>query len=144
MTNHNSVQFIELVLGPLIILRFPQQKVWAGFPSPAEDFSEKRLELQTFLVKNPISTFIFQVSGQSMEGAGIFSGDHVIVDRSIKPTNGQVVVAVIDGGFTVKRYKIIHQSIWLMPEHPGYQPIRVTQEMDHTIWGVVTYVLHKP
>ena len=144
MINQNSVQFIELVLGPLLILRFPQQIVWAGFPSPAEDFSEKRLELQTFLVQNPVSTFIFQVSGQSMEGAGIFSGDHVIVDRSLKPENGHVVVAIIDGGFTVKRYKILHESIWLFPENKHYQPIRLTEEMDPTIWGVVTFVLHKP
>lgn len=127
-----------------MVLRYPQFKVHAGFPSPAEDFSEKPLDLQAFLIKNPISTYVLKVSGQSMEGVGIFSGDHLIVDRSLKPATGQVVVAVIEGGFTVKRYKIIHQSIWLVPEHPHYQPIRLTQEMESSIWGVVTYVLHKP
>ncbi len=117
-------------------------KVQAGFPSPAEDHIEKKLDLNEHLIKHPSATFFVRVDGQSMKNSGINSGDILIVDRAITPRSGQVVVAILDGEFTVKRIKIMGKTIHLIPENPDYPFIEITPEIDFQVWGVVTYTIH--
>ena len=112
--------------------------VAAGFPSPAADYVEGSLDLNELLVKHPAATFYVRCSGDSMTGAGIFPGDILIVDRSIEAQDGMVVVAALDGEFTVKRLALKDGVAWLMPENPAYQPIRAEGDNELRIWGVVT------
>ena len=113
----------------------------AGFPSPAEDFKETRINLHKELVKHPDATFFARVSGNSMINAGLDDGDLLVIDRSLEPTHNKIAVCFIDGEFTVKRLKIEKGTITLMPENPQYTPIAVTKETDFLIWGIVTYVI---
>ena len=115
----------------------------AGFPSPAEDFSENRLSLDDELVKNKETTFYARVSGQSMIGAGLDDNDLLVIDRSIAPTNNKIAVCFLDGEFTVKRLKVESSGVWLQPENPNYQAIQVTSENNFIIWGIVTNVVKK-
>jgi DNA polymerase V len=122
-------------------------RVEAGFPSPADDFIERSLDLNEQLVANPIATFFMRASGHSMDGAGIHDGDLLIVDRSITPSHGSIVIAVIDGGLTVKRLRKRGMRVSLIPEpntldQGAYAPIEVGEETDATIWGVVTWSIH--
>lgn len=114
----------------------------AGFPSPCEDYIEKSLDLNEFLIKHPAATFFMRVSGDSMIKAGIHDKDILIVDRSVEPVNGKVVVAATDGYLTVKRLKIINHQAFLMPENDDFQPIAVNPENGIYIWGVVIHVIH--
>jgi DNA polymerase V len=115
----------------------------AGFPSPAADFSETPLDLNKILIEHPASTFFVRVMGSSMVDAGIITGDVLVVDRSLTPQQGSIVLAVIDGSFTVKRYTSKNGKIELVPENGKYAPIVITDGMEVEIWGVVTYVIHK-
>ncbi len=131
-------------------LRLPLigSRVEAGFPSPADDFIERSLDLNEQLVANPIATFFVRASGHSMGGAGIHDGDLLVVDRSRTPTSGNIVVAIIDGGFTVKRLAKHGMRASLLPDPSGedqdtYKPIEITIETDAIIWGVVTWSLHR-
>ena len=117
--------------------------VQAGFPSPAEDYMDMDLDLHDHLVQNPSSTFCVKAIGESMRDAGIQSGDVMIVDRSLEPKNRSIVLAVIDGEFTVKRVNVNDKELYLMPENDSFNPIKITEEMDFQIWGVVTYIIHK-
>ena len=117
--------------------------VSAGFPSPADDFLEKRLDLNDYLVRNRASTFLVKVEGHSMKDAGIFDGDVLVVDRSLEPAAGNVVLGVLHGEFTVKRIHLVENKLFLIPENPEFSPIEITREMDFTIWGVVTFCLHR-
>ena len=114
----------------------------AGFPSPADDHLQKNLNLQDALIPRPAATYLMRVEGDSMEGCGIFSGDLIIVDRSIDPADGSVVIAVLDGEFTVKRFRKIQGKILLTAENQDYPPITVQEGMDFFLWGVVTFVIH--
>jgi DNA polymerase V len=123
-------------------------RVEAGFPSPADDFIERSLDLNEQLVTNPIATFFVRASGDSMDGAGIHDGDLLIVDRSMTPVHGSIVIAVIDGGLTVKRLSKRGNVASLLPEpnnvdQGAYSPIEVGADTDATIWGVVTWSLHR-
>ena len=117
-------------------------RVAAGAPSPAEDFSDGQLDLNDHLLKNPQSTFFVRVSGDSMINAGIHPEDLLIVDRSIRPAQGRVVIAVVNGELTVKRLFKENNKVFLMPENPNYPALEITEEMDFMIWGVVTNVIH--
>lgn len=117
--------------------------IYAGFPSPAEDYCESSLDLNEHFVPNPISTYFIRVVGDSMLGAGIHSGDLLIVDRSIEPTSGRIVLAVVDGEFTVKRLIMDKKGVTLLPENPDYTPIEITEDTEFQVWGVVTTVLHE-
>lgn len=117
--------------------------IQAGFPSPADDFLEKQLDLNELVIKNGAATFFVRVEGESMKDAGIRPGDLLVVDRSIRPTNGMIIVAIIDGEFTVKRIKIGTEGISLLPENSAYPSIEIGLESDFQVWGVVTYVIHK-
>jgi DNA polymerase V len=114
----------------------------AGFPSPASDFTENSLDLNQLLIKHPAATFYLRVSGDSMTGAGIYSGDILIVDRAIESKPGQVVVAVVDGEFTVKRLTKIKGRFYLCPENSSYAALEIKPDMSFEVWGVVTCVLH--
>ena len=116
--------------------------VSAGFPSPADDYIETALDLNEHLIKHPAATFFVRVSGDSMINAGIYDQDVLIVDRSLAPKQGDIVIAVLDGELTVKRLHLEKESIILMPENPDYLPIHVTKSMSFSIWGVVTTVIH--
>ena len=123
-------------------------RVEAGFPSPADDFIEGSLDLNEQLIDNPIATFFVRASGHSMHGAGIHDGDLLVVDRAITPESGSIVIAVIDGGLTVKRLSKQGLKASLLPEpsvadQGTYKPIEITIETDATIWGVVTWSLHR-
>jgi DNA polymerase V len=118
--------------------------VSAGFPSPADDYLDLPIDLNEFLIKHPAATFYVRVKGNSMEGAGIRNGDLLIVDRAEDPRNKSIVLGVIDGEFTVKRIKKKGSDLYLMPDNPEFKPIKINDNMDFQVWGVVTYVVHKP
>ena len=118
--------------------------VSAGFPSPADDYLDLPIDLNEFLIKHPAATFYVRVKGNSMEGAGIRNGDLLIVDRAEEPRNKSIVLGVIDGEFTVKRIKKKGSDLYLMPDNPEFKPIKINYNMNFQVWGVVTYVVHKP
>ena len=123
-------------------------RVEAGFPSPADDFIERSLDLNEQLVANPIATFFVRANGNSMDGAGIHDGDLLVVDRSVTPSHGSVVVAIVDGGLVVKRFSKRGAIGMLQPEpsvidQGDYAPIEIGPETDARIWGVVTWSIHR-
>jgi len=115
----------------------------AGFASPADDFMDRTLDLHEYIVKHPSSTFYAKVSGDSMINAGIYEGDILVVDRSLKPVHDKIVLAVINGEWTVKRLRYQNNQPYLFPENDKYKPTRITEEMGFMVWGVVIHVLHK-
>ena len=120
-----------------------ETRISAGFPSPAEDYLDRSLDLNDLVVKHPAATFFVRVDGDSMVGAGIHSGDVLVVDRALDPTDNRVVVAVINGNFTVKRVQKLEDRLFLVPESPHLDPFEITPEMDFSVWGIVTYVIHR-
>lgn len=117
--------------------------VSAGFPSPADDYTELKLDLNKALIQNPTATFYVRVKGMSMQNAGILEGDMLVVDRSVNPSDNCIAICVINSEFTVKRLKKTKAGLSLLPENPDFKPIKITEDMDFSIWGVVTYVVHK-
>lgn len=124
-------------------LKIPYIKegVSAGFPSPAADFSENNIDLNKELSENPLATFYIKVKGNSMIDAGINDKDVLVVDRSLEPRDNKIAICFVDGEFTVKRIKLEKECIYLMPENSNYQPIKITEENQLIIWGIVTYVI---
>jgi DNA polymerase V len=118
-------------------------RVPAGFPSPADDYVERRLDLNEHLIRREASTFFVRVAGRSMEGAGIHDGDLLVVDRAVEPTDGAVVVAALDGELTVKRYRDRADGPALVPEHEGHAPIPIEPGQELVVWGVVRHVIHE-
>ncbi len=127
-------------------LRIPlvSANVQAGFPSPADDHMERSLDLNEHLVKNPASTFFVRVQGDSMRDAGISAGDILVVDRSVEAADRQIVVAMLDGEFTVKRLRKRGGGVFLEAENNAYPPIAVGENQELVIWGAVTFVIHQP
>jgi DNA polymerase V len=115
----------------------------AGFPSPAEDYIDKKIDLNEHLVRHPAATFFVRVDGDSMRDAGVASGDILVVDRALEPKDGSIVVAALDGELTVKRLRRRDGKLFLVPENPDYQPVEVAPEASFMVWGVVTYIIHK-
>lgn len=120
-----------------------QEGISAGFPSPADDFKELRISIDQEVVRNEEATFYARVSGESMQGAGLDDGDLLVIDRSLEPADNKIAICFIDGEFTVKRLKVTKNEVLLIPENPKYQPIKITEENELIIWGVVTYVVKK-
>ncbi len=116
--------------------------VAAGFPSPAGDQVESSLDLNRHLIANPAATFFVRVAGDSMTGAGIHHDDILVVDRSLEPASGRVVIAVVDNELTVKRLRRRNGRFFLAAENPGYPEIEISGESELTVWGVVTFVIH--
>jgi DNA polymerase V len=117
-------------------------KVSAGMPSPAEDEIDRHIDLNEHLIKHPSATFFVRASGTSMINAGIHENDILIVDRSLPPQHGKIVIAAVDGQLTVKRLHQEKEGLFLMPENPDYSPIAITEDNEVYIWGVVTNVIH--
>jgi len=115
----------------------------AGFPSPAEDFKQQRLSLDEELIKNKEATFFARVSGQSMINAGLNDNDLLVIDRSLEPEHNKIAVCFLDGEFTVKRLRVEKDGVWLQPENDNYKPIKITQDNQFVIWGIVTSVIKK-
>jgi DNA polymerase V len=113
----------------------------AGFPSPALDFVDLKIDLNKHLIKHPAATFYGRVKGHSLKNAGIADGDLLVIDRSLEPSNGKIAVCFIDGEFTAKRIRIQKNEVWLMPENDDYSPIKIEAENDFLVWGVVTHVI---
>lgn len=118
-------------------------RVPAGFPSPADDYVEQRLDLNEHLIQRETSTFFVRVAGHSMTGAGIHDGDILVVDRAVEPTDGSIVVAALDGELTVKRYRGGEDCPTLVPESDGHAPIPVREGQELVVWGVVQHVIHE-
>ena len=125
--------------------RFTQQQVptanATGFGAAADDYMERGIDLNEQLIRNKPATFFMKVSGNSMINAGIFDGDIAIVDRSIKPVNGKIVIAVIDGEMLIRRYEKTLNKLLLIPETPRLSPIDVSEFSDFKIWGVVAHII---
>lgn len=126
-----------------LVLPIADGGIKAGFPSPAQDFMDLSIDLNKELVKHPSSTFYGRVSGDSMIDAGIYDGDILIIDKSLEPKDGDMAVCFIDGEFTIKYIKIEEKVIWLVPANANYKPIKVTEDNDFLIWGIVTYSIKK-
>ena len=119
------------------------ESISAGFPSPAEDYIELDIDLNSYLIKNPISSFFLRVSGNSMNNTGIYNNDLLIVDRSINPKSGDVVVAILDGEFTLKRYIKDNKRYYLRADKEDYPAIDLNEYNEVMIWGVAIYSIHK-
>ncbi len=115
----------------------------AGFPSPAEDYIDRRLDLNEHLIRHPTATFFVRAAGESMRDAGVAPGDILVVDRAVEARDGQIVIAVLDGEMTVKRLRRRDGRLLLLPDNPAYAPVEVAPEASFEIWGVVTYIIHK-
>ncbi|HJV98939.1 MAG TPA: translesion error-prone DNA polymerase V autoproteolytic subunit [Arthrobacter sp.] len=132
---------IEAGLSLRLVLISPVA-VAAGYPSPAQDYFDGRIDLNEHLIKDITSTFVVRVTGDSMERAGISDGDELIVNRALEPKDGSVVIAVLDGELTVKRLRLTATGVVLQAENPRYPDIRVPSLSELTIWGVATRCLH--
>ena len=140
----DGVTFLQLARSKELKLPLYAKRRLAGFPSPADDYIEEKIDLNRYLVQHPAATFPVRVDGDSMTGAGIYPGDIVIVDRSLvdsdyKKLHNQIVLAVVDGEFTLKRLSVKGKTVLLVPENDKYEPINVTGASDFTIWGVVKH-----
>ena len=131
-TSHCSLMKLPLFVG----------KVAAGFPSPADDYVDKNLDLNELLVQKPAATFFVKAQGESMLGAGIHNNDILVVDRSIDPVAGKIVVCALNGELTVKRLTHENSRWQLQAENPNYPDIEIYENLDMVIWGVVTNVIH--
>ena len=136
----SKVSFGNNLLSERILLF--TERVAAGFPSPADDYLEGPLDLNKHLIRHPAATFFVRVTGDSMIGAGIHSGDMLVVDRALEPVDKRVVIAVVNGELTVKRLCRQNDRLVLIPENDEYEPILIEKETDYEIWGVVTSVIH--
>lgn len=139
---HRIADVLKYLHSPRFALPFYSTKVSAGFPSPADDYLEGSLDLNEYLIHHPYATFFVRVTGDSMINVGIFPNDILIVDRSLEATSGKVVIAVVNGELTVKRFIKKQNEIWLYPENSAYKPLQICQESEFLIWGVVTNVIH--
>jgi DNA polymerase V len=117
--------------------------VSAGFPSPADDYKEPKLDLNELVMTHPLSTYYMRVAGDSMVGACIYNGDVVAIDRALTATHKKIVVARLGDAFTLKRLWIMHPKMYLRAENPAFKPIEVSGHPDFEIFGVVTYVVHQ-
>ncbi|YCH06362.1 LexA family protein [Arthrobacter sp. alpha11c] len=129
-----GLSLVKVLLAPVAVA--------AGYPSPAQDYFDGRIDLNAHLIKDVTSTFIVRVTGQSMEQAGISDGDELIVNRALEPKDGSVVVAVLDGELTIKRLRITAHGVVLQADNPDFPDIKVPALSDLSIWGVATRCLH--
>lgn len=124
---------------PAVLLPVAMEHVPAGWPSPAQDYFEGDIDLNEFLIRNKPATFVVRVTGDSMVEAGISDGDELIVDRSLDPVDGNVVIAIVEGELTVKQLRLVGGKPELHPANPAYPILRPRELL---IWGVVTTCLH--
>ena len=137
----NILDIYSALTETALMLPLVNNRISAGFPSPTLDFVDLTIDLNLHLIKHPSSTFYGLVKGYSMKNIGINDGDLLVIDKSIEPINNKIAVCYIDGEFTLKRIKLEKNQCWLIPENENYQAIKVTEENDFLIWGIVTYVI---
>ncbi|MDP8226320.1 MAG: translesion error-prone DNA polymerase V autoproteolytic subunit [Candidatus Celaenobacter polaris] len=137
-------QIMSYEEGTELELPMYKSEIKAGFPSPASDYIESTLDLNKFLIKHPSATFFVRVEGDSMIDAGIHSGDILIVDRAVQAEKHKIVIAAVNGELTVKRIWHDEDRLFLQSGNINFSPLEITPDMDFHIWGVVTYVIHKP
>jgi DNA polymerase V len=142
LADHSTAILLPAKAPTQISLPLFISKVSAGFPSPADDYVEKTLDLNELCVKQPAATFFVRVEGESMLGAGIHPNDILVVDRSIEPVPGRIVVCALNGELTVKRLDCENDQWKLKAENPDYPDIELHEELDMIVWGVVTNVIH--
>ena len=135
----SSIDFYSANTSSVLELPLVDGGIAAGFPSPAQDYIDLKIDLNKELIANPSSTFYGRVKGSSMQDAGIKDGDILVIDKSLEPQDGDTAVCFIDGEFTLKYIKIEPDAIFLIPANPKFKPIKVTEENNFCIWGVVTY-----
>ncbi|MGO1650594.1 MAG: LexA family protein [Sphingobacterium sp.] len=123
------------------LIPYIHQGISAGFPSPAMDFEDLKIDLNTELIKHPLATYYGRVRGVSMQNAGIDDGDLLIIDKSLEPGHGKIAVCFLDGEFTAKRILIQNKTVILSPENDDYKPIVITADNDFVVWGIVTHVI---
>lgn len=138
-----GMQFFSNTTGETDKMPLFSSHISAGFPSPADDYVEKRLNLNDLLIKNDTATFFVRVSGDSMIEASIHDGDILVVDKSKKPVSGSIIIAVLNGELTVKRVMKSRGRLYLVPENKEYSKIEVTEDAEFLVWGVVTNVIHQ-
>lgn len=138
-----TIDIIKAETETHIPLPYADQGIQAGFPSPAQDYISETVDLNREIVKHPAATFYGRVSGDSMIEEGIEQGDMLVIDRSLQPEEGDLVVCCVDGDFTLKRIHIEPGRVWLLPSNETYDPILVTPENQFSIWGVVTYTIKR-
>ena len=142
----NELQILTATVSEEMMLPYFPEGIRAGFPSPATDYEEEAIDLNKTLIQNRDATFFARVKGDSMIDAGYMPGDLLVVDRSLEPRSGDVIVAFVDGGFTIKELDLSEKDkgyVWLIPHNEAYERIKITAEQTSLIWGVVTYCIHK-
>lgn len=137
------IEILKPDLNSSLKLPFADQGIHAGFPSPAQDYMEAAIDLNSELVAHPSSTFYGRVVGCSMIDAGIEEGDIIVIDKSLEPRNGDMAVCFIDGEFTLKYIDIQPDGMWLRPANVNFPPIHVTEDNDFVVWGIVTYTIKR-
>lgn len=137
----NLIELFPAAVETNLEIPFFQEGISAGFPSPALDFEDLKIDLNKHLIRNPSATFFGKVKGQSLKNAGIEDGDLMVIDRSAQPLNNKIAVVFLDGEFTAKRIQKRGNEIWLVPENEAYQPIKLDPDNQFLVWGIVTYVI---
>lgn len=143
LNTNNKLNFYTIEDSSLGSVPLYGDAVPAGFPSPADDYLDMDLNLHDYLVQHPSATFCVRAIGDSMVDAGIQSSDVMVVDRALSPKNNDIVLAVVNGEFTVKRIKKNDDELYLMPANENYRPMKITEDMNFQVWGVVTFIIHK-
>lgn len=139
IASSSTLDFFSANISSELALPLVDGGIAAGFPSPAQDYIDLKIDLNKELISNPTSTFYGRVKGSSMQDAGILDGDILVIDKSMEPQDGDTAVCYLDGEFTLKYIKMEPDAVWLVPANPKFQPIKVTEENHFCIWGVVTY-----
>jgi len=142
MKNRDIEIFSPEINEPLFI-SVSDSPVHAGFPSPAENILENKLDLNKLLIKNPSSTFFAKVSGESMIDDGVEDGDILVIDKSVTPYDGAIAVCYLDGEFTLKRVRFMDGFILLVPSNSKFKSIKVDKDNEFLVWGVVRYIIKK-
>lgn len=138
---HNRLEIVGADISSSLSLPYADNGIQAGFPSPAQDYINESIDLNREIVRHPAATFYGRVEGDSMTGEGIDPGDILVIDRSLEPADGDLVVCCLDSEFTLKRIKLEKNRVWLIPSNETFDPILVTPGRDFEIWGVVTYTI---
>lgn len=143
LNTNNKLNFYTIEGSSLGDITLYGDAVPAGFPSPADDYLDMDLNLHDYLVQHPSATFCVKAIGDSMVDAGIKSSDVMVIDRALTPKNNDIILAVVNGEFTVKRIKKNDDELYLIPANENYRPMKITEDMDFQVWGVVTFIIHK-
>lgn len=143
MAKKRNMAFLKPEISVPLEIPLAESGVHAGFPSPADDFLEGSLDLNSLVIRHPEATFFARVEGDSMKDEGIVEGDILVVDKSIEPYDGCLAVAFVDGEFTLKRVRMEPDKILLVPANPKYKVIEIFPDNEFSVWGVVRYVVKK-